>query len=282
MEILSLKNSSMGNPVKRVLFVNSEITPYLPETDIAKIGRYLPQGIQERKKEIRSFMPRYGCINERKNQLHEVIRLSGMNIIVNDVDRPLVIKVASISAARMQVYFIDNEDYFHRKNVYCDDNGNFFADNWERAIFFARGVLETVKKLRWAPDVIHCQGWISHILPLYLKKAYIDDPIFSNSKVVLSLYNDTPAVDFPAEFKEKVLFGGVTEKDVEVLGQPDGINLAKLAASWSDGIIVGSEGVDEEVLKYCKESGLPMLDFNAEAFENGSYIEDYNSFYDNL
>ena len=282
MEILSLKNSSMGNPVKRVLFVNSEITPYLPETDIAKIGRYLPQGIQERKKEIRSFMPRYGCINERKNQLHEVIRLSGMNIVVNDVDRPLVIKVASISAARMQVYFIDNEDYFHRKNVYCDDNGNFFADNWERAIFFARGVLETVKKLRWAPDVIHCQGWISHILPLYLKKAYIDDPIFSNSKVVLSLYNDTPAVDFPAEFKEKVLFGGVTEKDVEVLGQPDGTNLAKLAASWSDGIIVGSEGVDEKVLEFCKESGLPMLDFNAEAFENGSYIEDYNSFYDNL
>ena len=272
----------MGNPVKRVLFVNSEITPYLPETDIAKIGRYLPQGIQERKKEIRSFMPRYGCINERKNQLHEVIRLSGMNIVVNDVDRPLVIKVASISAARMQVYFIDNEDYFHRKNVYCDDNGNFFADNWERAIFFARGVLETVKKLRWAPDVIHCQGWISHILPLYLKKAYIDDPIFSNSKVVLSLYNDTPAVDFPAECKEKVLFGGVTEKDVEVLGQPDGTNLAKLAASWSDGIIVGSEGVDEKVLEFCKESGLPMLDFNAEAFENGSYIEDYNSFYDNI
>ena len=282
MEILSLKNSSMGNPVKRVLFVNSEITPYLPETDIAKIGRYLPQGIQERKKEIRSFMPRYGCINERKNQLHEVIRLSGMNIIVNDVDRPLVIKVASISAARMQVYFIDNEDYFHRKNVYCDDEGNFFADNWERAIFFARGVLETIKKLRWAPDVIHCQGWISHILPLYLKKAYIDDPIFSNSKVVLSLYNDTPATDFPAEFKEKVLFGGVTEKDVEVLAQPNGINLAKLAASWSDGIIVGSEGVDGEILKFCKESGLPMLDFNAEAIENGSYIEDYNSFYDNL
>ena len=282
MEILSLKNSSMGNPVKRVLFVNSEITPYLPETDIAKIGRYLPQGIQERKKEIRSFMPRYGCINERKNQLHEVIRLSGMNIIVNDVDRPLVIKVASISAARMQVYFIDNEDYFHRKNVYCDDDGNFFADNWERAIFFARGVLETVKKLRWAPDVIHCQGWISHILPIYLKKAYIDDPIFSNSKVVLSLYNDTPATDFPAEFKEKILFGGVTEKDVEVLAQPNGINLAKLAASWSDGIIVGSEGVDEEILKFCKESGLPMLDFNAEAIENGSYIEDYNSFYDNL
>ena len=272
----------MDNSVKRVLFVNSEIFPYLPESDIAKIGRYLPQGIQERKKEIRSFMPRYGCINERKNQLHEVIRLSGMNIIINDVDRPLVIKVASISAARMQVYFIDNEDYFHRKSVYTDESGKFFEDNCERAIFFARGVLETVKKLRWAPDGIHCQGWISQILPLYLKKAYIDDPIFSNSKVVLSLYNDTPATDFPDDFKEKILFGGVTPEDVSILEQPTGINLAKLAADWSDGIILGSGDVDEAIINHCRERGLPMLDFNAEAIETGSYIEDYNSFYDQL
>ena len=272
----------MGNSVKRVLFVNSEIFPYLPETNIAKIGRYLPQGIQERKKEIRSFMPRYGCINERKNQLHEVIRLSGMNIIINDVDRPLVIKVASISAARMQVYFIDNEDYFHRKSVYCDENGNFFEDNWERAIFFARGVLETVKKLRWAPDVIHCQGWITQILPLYLKKAYIDDPIFSNCKVVLSLYDDTPEVEFPADFKEKILYGSINAEDVKVLDQPNGINLAKLAATWSDGIIFGSDNVADELTTFCKESGLPVLDYNAEAIENGSYIEDYNSFYDTL
>ena len=282
MEILSLKKRSMGNSPKRVLFVNSEITPYLPETEISKIGRYLPQGIQERKKEIRSFMPRYGCINERKNQLHEVIRLSGMNIIINDVDRPLVIKVASISAARMQVYFIDNEDYFHRKSIYCDDNGNFFEDNCERAIFFARGVLETVKKLRWAPDIIHCQGWISHVLPLYLKKAYIEDPIFSNSKVVLSLYNDTPGVEFPADFKDKILFGGVTENDVTLLEQPTGTNLAKLAASWSDGVIVGAGDVDNDLVQFCKESGLPVLDYNGEALESGSYIEDYNSFYDNL
>lgn len=272
----------MGNSVKRVLFVNSEIFPYLPESPIANIGRFLPQGIQERKKEIRSFMPRYGCINERKNQLHEVIRLSGMNIIINDVDRPLVIKVASISAARMQVYFIDNEDYFHRKSIYCDENGEFFKDNGERAIFFARGVLETVKKLRWAPDVIHCQGWISHILPIYLKKAYIDDPIFSNSKVVLSLYDDTPATDFPADFKDRIVFGGVTAEDVEILSEPSGINLAKLAASWSDGIIFGAEDVNQEIVDYCKESGLPCLPYNAEAVQNGSYIEDYNSFYDNL
>ena len=151
----------MGETAKKVLFVNSEIYPYLPEGPLADIGRYLPQGIQERKKEIRSFMPRYGCINERKNQLHEVIRLSGMNIIIGDVDRPLIIKVASIASARIQVYFIDNEDYFRRRQIYRDDDGTFFADNAERAIFFARGVLETVKKLRWAPDIIHCHGWIS-------------------------------------------------------------------------------------------------------------------------
>ena len=272
----------MENSVKRVLFVNSEIFPYLPESQIANIGRYLPQGIQEKKKEIRSFMPRYGCINERKNQLHEVIRLSGMNIIINDVDRPLVIKVASISAARMQVYFIDNEDYFHRKSIYRNENGEFFKDNGERAIFFARGVLETVKKLRWAPDVIHCQGWISHVLPIYLKKAYKDDPIFSNSKVVLSLYDDTPAEEFPADFNKSILFGGVTEKDVEVLNQPTGINLAKLAAEYSDGIIFGSEGIPQELVDYCNESDKPCLPYNAEAVQSGSYIEDYNSFYDKL
>ena len=180
----------MGNPVNRVLFVNSEIMPFLPETPISKIGRFLPQGIQERKKEIRAFMPRYGCINERKNQLHEVIRLSGMNIIIGDVDRTLVIKVASIAAARIQVYFIDNDDFFRRKQITFDNDGKFFEDNGQRAIFFARGVLETVKKLRWAPDIIHCQGWISHLVPLYLKKVYNGDPIFGGSKVVTSLYND--------------------------------------------------------------------------------------------
>ncbi len=272
----------MSNSVNRVLFVNSEIFPYLPETDIANIGRFLPQGIQERKKEIRSFMPRYGCINERKNQLHEVIRLSGMNIIINDVDRPLVIKVASISAARMQVYFIDNEDYFHRKSIYHDDAGNFFKDNGERAIFFARGVLETVKKLRWAPDIIHCQGWISQILPIYLKKAYIDDPIFSKSKVVLSLYDDMPTTGFPEDFKDRIVFGGVTGKDVEILAEPTGINLAKLAVDYSDGIIMGSDNIVGELADYCKDSGLPVLPYKAESIKDGSYIEDYNSFYDQL
>lgn len=272
----------MGNPVKKVLFVNSEIFPYLPENHISSIGRYLPQGIQERKKEIRSFMPRYGCVNERKNQLHEVIRLSGMNIIIGDVDRPLVLKVASISAARIQVYFIDNEDYFKRKQTYADDNGVFFADNAERAIFFARGVLETVKKLRWAPDVIHCHGWISHILPLYLKKAYKDDPIFSESKVVLSLYDDTPKENFAADFQSLVKFNNVTEKDAEFLSVPNGINLAKIAAQYSDGVIFGSENVDPAITEYCMGLNIPTLAFNGSSIEDGSYVDEYNSFYDNL
>ena len=265
----------------KVLFVNSEIFPYLPETPIANIGRYLPQGIQERKKEIRSFMPRYGCINERKNQLHEVIRLSGMNIIINDVDRPLVIKVASISAARIQVYFIDNEDYFKRKQLNCDDNGAFFGDNAERAIFFARGVLETVKKLRWAPDVIHCQGWITQILPLYLKKAYKDDPIFASSKVVLSLYDDMPE-KFNEELARLVKFGDIDEKDVPLLADPTGINLAKTAAQYSDGIIIGSENVDEGLVEYCKGLSVPMLPYNGESMADGTYIDAYNNFYESL
>lgn len=272
----------MGESVKRVLFVNSEIFPYLPETTISSIGRYLPQGIQEKKKEIRSFMPRFGCINERKNQLHEVIRLSGMNIIISDVDRPLIIKVASISSARIQVYFIDNEDYFKRKQTFFDEDGRFFEDNGERAVFFARGVLETVKKLRWAPDVIHCQGWISQVLPLYLKKAYKDDPIFSNSKVVLSLYNDTPDTLLGENFQKTVLFGGVTAEDVPFLEHPDGINLAKTAAQYSDGIILGSPDVDENIVSWCKELGLPVLPYSEEALKTGKYIEEYDSFYDQL
>ena len=270
----------MGDAAKKILFVNSEIFPYLPESDISRIGRFLPQGIQERKKEIRSFMPRYGCINERKNQLHEVIRLSGMNIIINDVDRPLVIKVASISADRMQVYFIDNEDYFHRKHVYHDADGKFFEDNGERAIFFARGVLETVKKLRWAPDIVHCQGWISQILPLYLKKVYSDDPIFADSKVVLSLYDDISDEKFTDDFKDKILFDDIRPDDVAAMEKPDGINLAKLAIRYSDGIIIGSENLDKEIASFAEESGLPVLPYNAEDLLSGAYIDSYNNFYD--
>jgi starch synthase len=225
-------------------------------------------------------MPRYGNINERRNQLHEVIRLSGMNIVVNDIDRPLIIKVASISSARMQVYFIDNDDYFHRKFVYTGEDGKFFEDNDERAIFFARGVLETVKKLRWKPDIIHCQGWISHILPLYLKKAYKDDPIFTDCKVVLSLYNEIADETFAEDMGSKIILPGVKNKDVEVLKTATGINLAKLAIQNADGIIYGSPELPAELDEYAAASKLPVLPYTD--LSDSEYIKEYNQFYDKI
>lgn len=267
---------------KRVLFVNSEILPYLPETKFSAIGRYLPQGIQERGKEIRSFMPRYGCINERRNQLHEVIRLSGMNVVINDIDRPLVIKVASISAARMQVYFIDNDDYFHRKQIFENEEGQFFEDNDERAIFFARGILETVKKLRWKPDIIHCNGWISHLVPLFLKKAYKNDPIFTDAKVVVSLYDEYINETFDPEMKGKISMPEIKPKDMELLNEPNGINLAKLALQYSDGLIKGVESINPEVEEFAKAQGLPILEYVEQVQPSGEYIDRYNEFYDKI
>lgn len=262
----------------RVLFISQEITPYLPETEMSVMGRYLPQGIQEKGKEIRTFMPRYGCINERRNQLHEVIRLSGMNLIIDDTDHPLIIKVASIQAARMQVYFIDNEDYFQRKSVVTDKEGKFFEDNDERAIFFARGVFETVKKLRWAPDIIFCQGWMSSIVPLYLKKAYNEDPLFANTKVIYSPYNDSFGGSLDKRFAEKVVYENITEKDVEPIKDPTFFNVSKLAIDYSDGIIMGTDKVNEKVVDYAKKSGKLYLPFQGE--EN--YIDAYNDFFDKV
>lgn len=269
---------------KRVLFVNSEISPYLPETPISIVGRFLPQGIQEIGKEIRSFMPRYGSINERRNQLHEVIRLSGMNIIVNDIDRPLIIKVASIPTARMQVYFIDNDDYFHRKAIYTDpDTGAFFEDNDERAIFFARGVLETVKKLRWKPDIVHCQGWISHLVPLYLKKAYKDDPIFTESKLILSLYPEIQNISFDQKMRNKMILPGVKSKDIELFNPTNGINLAKLAIKYSDGIILGdNNSINDDIIKFIEANNIPVMPYMEIDQNNPEYIKMYNQFYDKI
>ncbi|MBR5056588.1 MAG: glycogen/starch synthase [Bacteroidales bacterium] len=268
---------------KRILFVNSEIYPYLPESDIALSGRYLPQAIQEAGNEIRSFMPRYGCINERRNQLHEVIRLSGMNIVIGNVDQPLVIKVASISAARMQVYFIDNEDYFQRKPTVRDAEGKFFEDNGERAIFFARGVLETVRKLRWKPDVVHCQGWMSHFVPIYLKKVYKNDPIFEESKVVLSLYDDDLHEKFSDDVIDKLMTEHLKKSDAAAIKEAaDGINLAKLAIQYSDGIVCGVENPEKELMDAAKARKLPVLPYTRVSAEGSGYVNDYNAFYDKI
>lgn len=263
---------------KKVLFIFPEITPYLPESEKSKIGRFLPQGIQERGKEIRTFMPRYGSVNERRNQLHEVIRLSGMNLVINDTDHPLIIKVASIQAARMQVYFIDNEDYFHRKAVLADKEGNFFEDNDERAIFFARGVLETVVKLRWAPDLIHCHGWFGAIAPLLIKKHFADDPLYANAKVVYSVYDDEFSNKLDIKMMEKLISEDVSEEDVALLKDPTFANLNKLAINYSDGVIKGSPEMNAEIESEIKSKGIPFLDFQDEE----SYIEAYDNFYDKI
>jgi starch synthase len=262
----------------RVLFISQEITPYLPETEMSVIARNLPQGIQERGREIRTFMPRFGCINERRNQLHEVIRLSGMNLIINDTDHPLIIKVASIQSARMQVYFIDNEDFFQRKALFSDENEKFFDDNDERSIFFCRGVLETVKKLRWSPDIIHCHGWFTALVPIFIKKAYNDDPLFANSKIVCSLYNNDFKENLDKSFASKIPFEGIESDDVKVLKEPSYTNLMKLAVNYSDGIIAGSKEINPDVVKYINEKKIPFLPFHPE----DTYIDAYSQFYDKI
>ncbi|HEU4716411.1 MAG TPA: glycogen/starch synthase [Bacteroidia bacterium] len=261
----------------RVLFVSQEITPYLDETPMGYIARYLPQGIQEKGKEIRTFMPRYGCINERRNQLHEVIRLSGMNLIINDTDHPLIIKVASIQAARMQVYFIDNEEYFQRKMVLTDKKGAYFEDNDERMIFFARGVIETVKKLGWAPDIVHCHGWFTGLMPLYLKKAFRDNPLFAETRVIYSVYEEEFPNQLNKNFAKKILIDGIEKSDVEQVAKlPNFVNLNKLAIDYSDAVIKGSEKINPDVEKYIKKSGKNSLDFKSRE----EYIAAYSEFYD--
>ena len=262
----------------KVLFVSQEITPYLPESEMSLIGRNLPQGIQERGKEIRTFMPRFGNINERRNQLHEVIRLSGMNLIIDDTDHPLIIKVASIQAARMQVYFIDNEEYFQRKSTLRDNEGKFFADNDDRAIFFGRGVLETVKKLGWSPDIIHCHGWMTALVPLFIKTSYKDDPMFHNSKVVYSLYNDGFTEAFNSDFARKVQMEGLTAADVKEINDPHYASLSRLAMQWSDAVVKSSATLHDQVEKDFRKLSKPTLDYKSPE----EYVEAYDTFYDEV
>lgn len=264
----------------KILFISQEITPYLPENEISSICRYLPQAVQEKGKEIRTFMPRYGNVNERRNQLHEVIRLSGMNLIIDDTDHPLIIKVASIQSARMQVYFIDNEDYFQRRATVADENGVEFEDNDERTVFFVRGVLETVKKLRWAPDIIHCHGWMTSLAPLYVKKAYNEDPFFKNSKVIYSVYDDAFKTPFPKTFTNKLMLDGVEKSDIDKLNGDtiDYKTLTKFAIEYADGVVQGSASIDEDVKAYVSKKGLPFLDF----YDPETYIDAYDDFYNNI
>lgn len=262
----------------RILFVSQEIIPYLKDSQMGYIGRHLPQGIQERGREIRTFMPRFGHINERRNQLHEVIRLSGMNLIIDDTDHPLIIKVASIQSARMQIYFIDNDDYFQRKFMFRDKNNKFFKDNEERAIFFSRGVIETVKKLGWAPDLVHCHGWMTSLVPLYIKRAFKDNPLFSDTRLITSLYDDDFEEPLNKDFGNKIKLDGITNKDLKHYKKPTYVNMMKAAIDFSEGVIIGSDTINQELLDYVNETGKPLLPYQP----LDRFVDHYNNFYDNI
>lgn len=264
---------------KKVLFINQEIIPYVPERELSVMGKSVPQAALDKGWEIRTFMPKWGNINERRGQLHEVIRLSGMNLIIDDTDHPLIIKVATIPQTRIQVYFIDNDDYFTKRGMTTDANGVEYDDNGKRAIFFARGVLETVKKLRWIPDIIHCQGWISHVVPYYIKTAYSDEPSFANTKVVTSLFPKDFNGNFADKFKQSMEFREATiDKLTSYSDTFDHTELAKLAIDFSDGVIEAKADVCEELKQYAAEK----KGDNVLKYKDGNFADAYEQFYDML
>ena len=260
---------------KRILYVSSEVMPYLPETEISSMSFEAPRLVNQHGGQIRIFMPRYGNIKERTHQLHEVIRLSGINLVINDLDMPLIIKVASIPKERIQVYFIDNDEYFKRKATLTDEDGKLFSDNDERAIFFAKGVIETVKKLNWSPDIIHVHGWLASLLPIYLKEYYKDEPLFSDSKIVTSVYSQSFNNTLNKDMFNKVKFDNINEDVIKVLEEPSYVNLMKIAIDYSDAIIVGSEDIPEDLYTYIKASNKPLLEYK----NKDEFGEAYTTFF---
>ena len=264
---------------KKVLFITQEITPYVPESAMSTDGRCIPQKVQESGREIRTFMPRWGNINERRNQLHEVIRLSGMNIIIDDTDHPLIIKVVSLQPSRIQVYFIDSDDYFQKSKNDIDDFGSNRTDNDERAIFFARGTMETVKKSSWKPSIVHCSGWISMLTPLYLKKMYSEDPCFRDAKIVYTVFPGTFEGKLDSRLIEKLKMDNIDDSflqnvDIENLD----INaMHKIAIEYSDAVVFGTENVDPELIEFVEAKGLPYLTHEKASEGIDAYNEIYNS-----
>lgn len=262
---------------KKILFVSSEMRPFLTgESLLADVARHLPQAIQEKDNEVRILVPRFGVINERRNRLHEVVRLSGMNITIDDNDNPLTIKVASIPNTKMQVYFLDNEDYFHRKFIYNDENDKFFKDNDERTIFFCKGALETVKKLGWYPDIIHCQGWMTSLIPLYLRTIYRDEPVFMGAKIVYSVYQNDFTANLGDDFRRKASLNYIDDQQLAPFGQADCTSLHIGGITHADAVVKCSD-VSPEIDQVINTESKPVLKHNEDAF-----ADDYMTFYESL
>ena len=264
---------------KRVLILTQEMKPYLVATEIAEITRQLPQYIQDNGMEIRVLMPRFGSINERRHRLHEVVRLSGMNIIVDSDDYPLIIKVASVPGARMQVYFLDNEDFFKRKTVFRDTKEKFYDDNADRMIFFCKGALETIKRMDWPPDISHCHGWMTSLVPLYLKTAYKGDPVFKSTKVVYSVYKNSFSETLSKEFMSKALVDdSISAKELKVFEKLDNDALTEGGLAYSDGVVIGSPGMETSLNGALKKLGKPVL----QHLHGEDYLSAYQNFYEEL
>ncbi len=261
---------------KKVLIVTQEMDPYTAPTVMAEITRALSQYIQESGMEIRVLMPRFGSINERRHRLHEVVRLSGMNIIVDDDDFPLIIKVASLPEARMQIYFLDNEDFFRRKGMFSEDDGEPYDDNADRVVFFCKGVIETVKKFGWSPDIVHCHGWMTSLIPLYLKTAYKLDPLFQDSKVVYSIYEEGMENTVADNFLSKATINNLTASDLDAYQNGAGVTIQKGAITFSDALIIGSDQVDESIKKAAFDADKPILEYQKEDYL-AAYVDFYNA-----
>ncbi|MCU0382984.1 MAG: glycogen/starch synthase [Cyclobacteriaceae bacterium] len=261
----------------RILYVASEINPFLQTSEVADFVRKLPQAMQEKGMEIRILVPRFGIINERKNRLHEVVRLSGINIPVGEEEKPLIIKVASIPNAKLQVYFIDNEDYFHRKSVFHDKENRFYADNDERAIFFCKGAIETVKKLGWSPDIVHCNDWITSFIPLYLKTTYKNDPLFKNAKTVFTIYDNSFTHKFKDDIMDKVKMLDIEDKMLGNLKTADYEGFIKMGMEFSDAVIVAGENKKlDSLFKDMKSKKVETIG------KDTDYTESYYNLYNEL
>ncbi len=247
---------------KNFLIASSGIYPYISNNDNAKLAYKIARSANSKGSQIRMFMPRFGTVNERKHQLHEVIRLSGVNIVIDDDDMPLIIKVASIPKERMQVYFIDNDEYFKRKQVFTDDNHKIFDDNDGRAVFFSKGIVETVKKLKWRPDYILVFDWFTSLLPLYLKTYYKNEPLFHDAKIYVVLTDETLKNPMPDTLVKKLQFDELPEEFIEKYKEPTELNLLKNAIDLADGVIVRSQNVPDEIAKHIEEKNLKVVDLS--------------------
>lgn len=260
----------------RILFVTQEMDPYLVLTDMAELVNKLPKHCQENGFEIRVLMPRFGTINERRHRLHEVVRLSGMNIIVDDDDYPLIIKVASLPGARLQVYFLDNEEFFRRKFIFTDEKEQLFDDNQDRMVFFCKGVLETVKKFGWPPNLIHCHGWMTSLIPMYIQTVYKNDPVFRNTKVIYSVYSDTIEESFDKHFKDKATINNLDEKSLDQYFDKDQIRLHLGAIAYADALVIGSQSLGEDVIKTIEKADKPTLAYQEGDEACTNYFDFYN------